>query len=156
MRIDKINDLIHETAELIRQQTIRQVDLWQQVPFWSLEADGSSGWSNVHCFPYQYGLQIVDKAWPPHLYVECASGLLVRQVADKMVTASDTVIVSYYIESSITRFDAALVLESLREASTHRFEPDRLVNDRRREALRLQHGVVERYTKPAVAPHWGY
>lgn len=151
MHIDRINDLIRETAELIRQQTIEQVSLWQKVPFWSLEANGADGWSDNLNFPYVYGLYIVDR-WPPKLYIECATGLLVEEKNHEIVAASDTMIVSRYISSSIVIFDAALTLESLREEASHKFKPNQLRNDKQREELRQNYNVVERHTRPAVAP----
>ena len=155
MHIDRINDLIRETAELIRQQTIEQVALWQEVevPFWSLEVNGADGWSSYIYFSYTYGLHIPDRDWPPKLYVECATGLLVEEMNHEIVAASDTMIVSRYISSSIVIFDAALTLESLREKALHKFKPNQLRNDKQRKELRQQFDVVERHTRPAVAPH---
>ena len=72
-----LNQQLDSLAELLRAYCRSQKELWQQVPYWALEADGVFGYSSKLNLCYKEGLWEVVGTYC--LYVDCETGELVNQ-----------------------------------------------------------------------------
>ncbi len=120
MNTDKIEGLLHETAEGIREYVISQLEAWRTIPYWTLESEGRGGWLDHAHIAYTHGLLGVGSGWPYSVFVELCSGRLVGYTASDEVT--DKAVISSYLLSP-SSFDASFVLSLLVKRATKSNEP---------------------------------
>jgi len=146
----EINTLLEQTANAIREYTADQVEVWQAIPYWTLESDGRGGWSDNRDIPYRYGLIGVGSQWPYQVFVELWSGRLVQIRDNEIQVAPDQRIITNYIESA-SRFDAlAQVIAMMDQATNGEDTYNKEGNDARRAELKAKYNVPRRWTTPAT------
>lgn len=156
MNTDKINTRLHELAESIREYVVTQIETWQKVPYWSLEAEGRGGWLDNAHIPYTHGLHRIYPSWPPRTWVELATGRIVCQEGDVLIDAPDSMVVEAYIQAA-NELDASEVLKSRVDRATNgndTFNKER--NDEERTRIRERHDVPTVWTTPAKPICWSY
>jgi hypothetical protein len=156
MEIPKALQLMHETAEEIRNEVATRVQAWQALPYWTLESEGRGGWDSNHSLPYTNGLFGVSSSWPHRVFVECATGILVVNGGANVEKASDEDVITAYA-SSPERFDVVKQLAYCIDLATNGKDTwDKETNDRRREEFRDEYKVPFVWTEPAKPIKYSY
>lgn len=153
MQSPVVSQLLHQAAEEIRKQTKTDAILWNTVPYWALEANGTLGWSEAYGLTYSNGLYRLGKGWPARVYVECSTGRLVVSDHDSILEASDDDVIRTYIESP-ELFDVVALLVKLKEIVKRPHTPDTARNSLTREDHRQRYNVTERWDRPAEPIRW--
>lgn len=136
MTTSTTNKLMHETAEELRRSVASRAQVWQMIPFWTLESEGRGGWSDNWGLPYRYGILGVDTNWPHRVFVECATGRLVSHRNGELVVAPDEQILAAYTLSP-EMFEAVDQLALRIDRATNGKDTyNKEVNDEQRDEMR--------------------
>ncbi len=156
MSTRQINSTLSDATAEIRSQVKTQVQVWQQIPHWTLEAQGRRGWNDNANLTYRYGLLGIDNAWPHRLFVELSTGRLLVNKTSRLEEAPDNLVLEIYARNSES-FDAQHhLLPLVKTATGPSFMPDKAINDQRREELRRKYNVKRKWKKPATAITYRY
>jgi hypothetical protein len=84
-----LKEKVHEVAEIIRQYTRDQKELWQQIPYLALEAEGVDGYNDRRSVAYETGyLCLSDKS----LTIDLLSGDIVDYVTGAPLACDSSVV----------------------------------------------------------------
>lgn len=143
-------------AAAVREYAAAQVPLWQQLPYWALQADGRTGWDSRYGNAYRYGCWSVGTGRKYDIVqVDLETGALGRFVtpyqynynASTWNQAPDTSVVD---ASELTdQLDAAYILDGLRKhVDEYRHPPsyytgtDWEIAERRRQEILAQSHIT--------------
>jgi hypothetical protein len=127
----------------IRSYSKEQKSFWNQLPYWALEADGRTGFSDSYSRAYRTGYWAVDKSIINGcytVYVDLENGELVNAFDPrKKANAIDVLRLAFDLDT----LDAASTVEWVKEEAKKPYgsyykESDRKSTDERRESLRAQ------------------
>lgn len=148
-----------DLAEAIRSWCREQRELWQQVPYLALQADGRSGWSDSHSRAYNWGLWTLPYRQSSYYcaFVDCETGDLVRNPKNLDPLSDEPIL---YMALKV--YDAQAVIDLLKEDALVRssYLPDETQrNDQRRAEIMEQLGLsasepYRRRVAIAVCEEW--
>lgn len=151
-----VGQKLESAAGDIIAQTKAQIDLWRQVPYLALMADGKTGYSNVYSQAYRLGMYRISGTAEGlfGLYVDCDSGdlLWLRGKVDLEARASTRQIVEAWFaqNSGSSRFDAQAVIGSLSQEAgepTRSFMEQPGYREDWREVRAIELGLSELFTR---------
>lgn len=95
-----------EIANCIREYLLNNINEWKRYPYWALQEQGKTGWSDKLNQVYEYGLWAVNRChrdFYPSVYVDCSQAKLVYFREDKkeqqIVQLNDDEIASWFYKN---------------------------------------------------------
>ena len=144
----KIEDIRKDLVEMIREHSRSQKELWRQVPYLALEADGRDGYSDNYSRAYHTGYWAIDAGVVRGhytVYVDLENGDLVDPYSpDEPAWDGDVL----RLANSVKELNAKKILKELKEEAQ---EPTHAAIEhppkRWRKRLRKELGLKKLYTR---------
>lgn len=149
-----IDHMIDEIAEQIRTMVHTRRDQWRTVPHLFLATQGRGGWNDELSIICQNNLWPIGREWPPSVFVDCYSGILVDST---LKPSTSRAIVRAYIDNA--DFDVTQIAASLKNRthdSRDSDDPWRVRDDAQREEYRRRFNVQPVCANPATPIKWSY
>ncbi|MDO8492065.1 MAG: hypothetical protein Q7S34_00285 [bacterium] len=114
---EEVNHTVKELSQKVREVSKRQKDLWQQVPFLALQADGRTGYSDQYARAYIQGYWAVESSVSGgcySVYVDIETGELVSAYDPRQV-ARDKDVINLAVDPQ--QLDASHLVKALKVAA---------------------------------------
>ena len=145
-----------ELVAQLREYSESQTELWRQVPWLSLQADGRSGGMGFYDRTYRLGLwPVEDGGSSLAVAVDCNSGRIIfpRQVHNLVTLEAASVVKILQLAVDPARLDAQQVIDYLKKKATqprpsYISAAEALARDKERRALAHRYGLTKIFSRP--------
>ena len=154
--LDDVSMLVSSAVETLIETVKQDVELWRQIPFLSMMADGVGGYNSVHGLAYQYGIWEIRSSNNHIVYVDLETGEICDLNNDKKMVLNSqdhTHILAMYLDC-LDKFDAQRIAISLRlhsKGTAGRKTSDGKPLDNFRKKAVKKYGLRRMYTRKKAA-----